>query len=96
MRLSLEQRTCIRTLVQKHLGEQAHVSVFGSRLRDTSTGGDIDLLIDLPARVPLADEIKLSAQLENALGIPVDIITTFPGQQPRPIVEIARMAGQRL
>lgn len=96
MRLSPEQQTCIRTLVHKHLGKQAQVSVFGSRLDDSRSGGDVDLLIELPARHPLADEIKLVAQLENALALPVDIITTFPEQQSRPIVEIARMTGQKL
>lgn len=93
MRLSAAQVHTIRDLVRSGLGAQARTRLFGSRANAAATGGDIDLLIELPHKVALAKEIALVAQLEHQLGCPVDVITTWPGQRPRPIVEIARLTG---
>lgn len=96
MRLTAPQIEIIRSLVHAQYGTGARVHVFGSRTDDGATGGDIDLLVDVPARVPLQQEIALSAQLEQQLGTSVDVLTTWPGQRERPIVDIARMTGIRL
>lgn len=96
MRLTPEQQSCIRSLVREHFGDRARVTVFGSRVDDSRIGGDVDLLLELPQRSRLAEEIKLSAQLEDTLGIPVDVITTSPTERQTPIVEIARATGTML
>jgi predicted nucleotidyltransferase len=93
MRLSDQQVQIIRALVREGLGSEARVCVFGSRVDETATGGDIDLLIELPEKAALAREIALAARLEQQLGRPVDVLTTWPGQRERPIVEIARLTG---
>ncbi|HEX7325139.1 MAG TPA: nucleotidyltransferase domain-containing protein [Rhodanobacteraceae bacterium] len=93
MRLTDQQVETIRTLVHAHCGGDARVHVFGSRTDDSAIGGDIDLLVELPQKAALVAEIALSAKLEQQLGTPVDVLTTWPGQRYRPIVEIARLTG---
>lgn len=95
MRLSTAQQQIIKTSVRELIGPQATVCVFGSQLDDTAIGGDIDLLIETPAPLSMAQKIRLSAKLEQQLGSPVDVVTTSPGQQ-RPIANIARLTGTRL
>lgn len=96
MRLTNPQIQIIRELLRDGFGADAQVRVFGSRTDETRTGGDIDLLVELPEKVPLAREISIAAQLEHQLGQAVDVITTWPGQPSRPIVELARLTGVRL
>lgn len=96
MRLTRQQAQTIRDRVREGFGDKARVRLFGSRTDDTATGGDIDLLVELPEKVPLASEISLSAKLEQQLGMPVDVITTWPGDKQRPIVELARLTGSPL
>ncbi len=96
MRLSKQNIQTIRDLVRKNYGTDAAVRLFGSRVDDNARGGDIDLLVELPARATLRQELALSAKLEQHLGRPVDVLTTWPGQRTRPIVQIARLTGVRL
>lgn len=96
MRLTDQQIQTIRQLLHDGFGAHAQVRVFGSRTDDNRTGGDIDLLVELPEKVPLAREISVSAKLEHQLGQVVDVITTWPDQPYRPIVELARLTGIRL
>lgn len=96
MRLTTQQQHIIRDLVREHLDQHARIVLFGSRTDDNAIGGDIDLLVDLPAKAPLAREIALSASLEQQLGEPVDLIVSYAGQEPRPIVGLARMTGIQL
>lgn len=96
VRLSDQEIQIIRNLVREGFGGGARVRVFGSRTDETASGGDIDLLIELPEKVALAREIAVSAKLEQQLGQPVDVLTTWPGQRERPIVEIARLTGKPL
>ena len=93
MRLSDHQIQIICHQIRHGFGVNARVHVFGSRTNESAIGGDIDLLVELPEKAALAQEIAVTAQLEHALGEPVDLITTWPGQPPRPIVEIARLTG---
>ena len=77
------------------MGASARVTLFGSRVADNLNGGDVDLLVEVPEKVPVATEIALHARLAHQLGEPVDIITATP-EQRKPIVEIARKTGVRL
>ncbi len=53
----------------------SHVRVFGSVARGQDReGSDIDLLVTLPADIDLFRLVALEQQLEDLLGVPVDII----------------------
>ncbi|HEX7338819.1 MAG TPA: nucleotidyltransferase domain-containing protein [Rhodanobacteraceae bacterium] len=93
MRLTDQQVQTIRHLIAEGYGADARVRLFGSRTNDAAIGGDVDLLIELPAKAPLTHQIAVSARLEQQLGMPVDVLTTWPGQRSRPIVEVARLTG---
>lgn len=96
MRLTQQQKQAIREEVTRAFGQDARVRLFGSRVDDTATGGDVDLLIETPMKMPLTTGLKLTARLEQQLGVPVDIVTVSPAQQSRPIVEIAKLTGVAL
>jgi uncharacterized protein len=53
-----------------------NVRVFGSVPRGESTGsGDLDLLVDMSAGQSLLDLIALGNDLEEVLGVPVEVVT---------------------
>lgn len=53
----------------------SHVRVFGSVARGQDReGSDIDLLVTLPDGIDLFRLVALEQQLEDLLGVPVDII----------------------
>ena len=52
------------------------VRVFGSVARDTDhEGSDIDLLVDVPAGTSLLHLVGLQMDIEEALGVKVDLCT---------------------
>jgi len=54
----------------------SQAGVFGSYARgDEHTGSDIDFLIHLGKPIDLIQFIRLKAQLQNALGRPIDLVT---------------------
>lgn len=96
MRLTRQQVQLIRDLVREGFGDAARITLFGSRTDQAAIGGDIDLLVELPEKATLAREIAVSAQLQHQLGEPIDLVTTWPGQRSRAIVELARQTGVAL
>lgn len=53
-----------------------NVRVFGSRARgDSSAQSDLDLLVTLPPGISLLDVIGFEQDLEDLLGIPVEVIS---------------------
>ena len=52
--------------------------VFGSVARgeDTETS-DLDILVEVPKGVTLLDMVSLQRELEDVLGISVDVVTPF-------------------
>lgn len=82
MRLNTEQRQTIRRLTHERLGEHVRVQLFGSRLDDAAHGGDVDLLLLAEAPVSLAQKADLGWQLEQELGLPVDLVV-IDRQEPR-------------
>ncbi|OGA15320.1 MAG: nucleotidyltransferase [Betaproteobacteria bacterium RIFCSPLOWO2_02_FULL_66_14] len=53
-----------------------NVRVFGSVLRGADKeGSDVDLLVDMPAGTSLFDIAGLQLELQDALGIKVDLCT---------------------
>ena len=61
-----------------------HASLFGSVARgEQRTDSDVDLLIDLTCRgASLMDVSHLGLALEDALGCPVDLVTSFDALHP--------------
>lgn len=88
MRLNTEQCQSIESLTREWLGQHVRVQVFGSRLDDTAYGGDVDLLVQADYPVSVAQKAELGWRLEQALGLPVDIVVIDP--------EGPRTAFQRL
>jgi len=53
-----------------------NLRVFGSTVRgEDADGSDLDLLIDLPPDISLFGVISLELEMEDALGVPVDVAT---------------------
>jgi predicted nucleotidyltransferase len=70
MRLNETYRRVIRETTHEVFGESANVRLFGSRLDDAATGGDIDLLVELNQPEPQASlkSLQLAAKLQIKLG----------------------------
>lgn len=81
MRLSQQHREAILRVVADAFGPEATVRLFGSRVDDDKRGGDVDLLIELPAEP--ADVFGLQRQLSTQLlrvldSRPVDVLILGP------------------
>jgi uncharacterized protein len=76
----LAYRSDIRRVVERHRARNARV--FGSAARGEDTeGSDLDLLVDPLPGATLLDLGAMQADLQERLGIPVDVLT--PGDLPR-------------
>lgn len=80
MRLSPEQKEALVRIVSKHLGSRSDVYLFGSRLDDALKGGDVDILVDVEKPVPRIAHARLVLDLEEALGLPVDVAFRVKGE----------------
>jgi predicted nucleotidyltransferase len=99
MRLTDEQIDSIRHIVREVAGPDARARVFGSRLRDDVSGGDVDLLVELPEPVAAPAELaaRLSARISRALyGRSVDALLLAPNFRRLPIHDIALREGRAL
>jgi|CXWL01.1.fsa_nt_gi predicted nucleotidyltransferase len=79
MRLSPQHQTAIVHCVRQQFGADARVMVFGSRVDDAARGGDVDLLVESPAPPTLRQRALTTLALEQALGLPVDIVARQQG-----------------
>lgn len=69
------KRDAIRAAVARHHGRR--VRLFGSVARgEDRPGSDVDLLVDFDAESSLFDVIRLTRELEELLGLPVDVVST--------------------
>ncbi len=69
-----QQREAILRLAKEH--GAYHVRVFGSAARgETRSSSDLDLLVSLESGRSLLDHIALQQDLEDLLGIPIDVVT---------------------
>jgi uncharacterized protein len=58
-----------------------NVRMFGSAARGTDAdGSDLDLIVDAGPYTSLLDLVKAQHEIEDALGVPVDLMT--PGDLP--------------
>jgi len=57
--------------------------IFGSRVRgDATSESDLDMVVELPDKASLLDLVGLQLDLQDLLGIKVDV-TTYNGLHPR-------------
>jgi predicted nucleotidyltransferase len=96
MRLDKQISDIVKYEVFQLLGSDAVVRLFGSRVDDAARGGDIDLLIDVPA--PLAGRVKAECRLAARLfiklgGRKVDVLIREPNMPMTPIYEQALRQG---
>lgn len=80
MRLTVDQQRRIQQIARDHLGPDAVVSLFGSRVEDDKRGGDVDLFIEVPRRVSLMERAALNVALERSLSLPVDVVISEAGK----------------
>ncbi len=73
--IALDQhREAIRRVVHQH--RAANARVFGSVVHgEDKDGSDLDLVIDPTTRTTLMDVASIQVELENLLGVPVDVVT---------------------
>ncbi len=96
MRLTSDQVSTILGTALRLSGEDAVVYLFGSRLDDRARGSDVDLLIETPQGLTLLERARLKMELENGLGLPVDVLTQARDAEPTPFQRIARAGAVRL
>jgi predicted nucleotidyltransferase len=89
MRLTAEARALIKQTVLSETGPNGEVSLFGSRVDDTRRGGDIDLYIQSVGELRPLQRARIKMQLEETLGIPVDVVVWQKGTTPTPFQRIA-------
>lgn len=99
MRLSAENIQRLKRLAAEEGGQHARLRLFGSRLDDAATGGDVDLLLELA--VPVADPAplvaRLAARASRALGgRKVDVVLVAPNLKRLSIHEAAIRHGVML
>jgi len=67
-------RAAIRSVVERH--RACNARVFGSVLHgDDQEGSDLDILIDPTPATTLMDVARIQVELENLLGVSVDVLT---------------------
>jgi len=99
MRITPIQREAIRKITAEVLGDDAVVTLFGSRVDDNKRGGDLDLLVELPYEIdnPAWLAARLSAGISRLMaGRRVDVLLSAPNLMNLPIHEQARLEGVRL
>jgi len=96
MRLTDQEVHAIKDTAAKWFGDGAIIRVFGSRTRDDSRGGDIDLHIvaESKERADLRSELAFNVDLQTRIGEQkIDVILRTLDAQEQPIDRIALATG---
>jgi predicted nucleotidyltransferase len=96
MRLSPEQTQVILRGVRQHFGSNARVMLFGSRLDDAARGGDVDLLVECEHPPTVRQRALATMRLEQALGLPVDIVARQDGSEGSAFARMVHSRAQPL
>lgn len=92
MRLTNSQIHAILQLARQAAGNQVLVRVFGSRLEDTTHGGDLDLMLELAE--PVDNPALMAAQISRTMhGRKVDVPINAPNLLHLPIHEMVFKEG---
>ena len=100
MRLEPYQIDIIRQAIADLAGDEAQVTLFGSRTDDNARGGDIDLLVEIPH--PVDEPAWLSARISGRIslklgGRKIDVVLSAPNlaqivEKETPSVRVGRLA----
>lgn len=96
MRLTTQQIHIITDVVTRLAGDSAEAYLYGSRLNEQARGGDIDILVETDRPISRIDRGKMQMELENRLGLPVDLLIHVRSEKPTPFLIIARSNAARL
>ncbi|MDP2695407.1 MAG: nucleotidyltransferase domain-containing protein [Gallionella sp.] len=99
MRLTPAQEQLIKSTVDRVLGTESRVWLFGSRVNDDLRGDDIDLLVETEAAFPNRAKIlyRLYGALIFALGErKLDVLLKDARTRDAPIFGIAKRTGVSL
>ena len=96
MRLNSDQVQAIKQTAQRVLGDDARVTLFGSRTNDALRGGDIDLLFETPRQ--LDDRVAATGQLYVTLirhlgDRKIDVLLKDAATAEAPVMRMARETG---
>jgi hypothetical protein len=99
MRLTSQQIERIREIGRRVLGDDARITVFGSRADDGKRGGDIDLYFETDTI--LANRAQAICRLYGALALAlgernIDVLVRDATTQPARIFDIAQRTGVSL
>jgi len=97
MRLSDYEKEVIVSCAKDKFGEKTRIILFGSRTKDSSKGGDIDLLVQpgilTSPKEMLYKKITMLIEIEQKLGEQnIDILLQQPNDK-RTIIKTARRTG---
>ena len=92
MRLTPDQARAIRQRIHSHMGTQARIWLFGSRVDDSRLGGDVDLYVEPETAPDLTTRLRCRSELADALDLNVDLVIQQPGRD-LPIYRIAKSGG---
>lgn len=93
MRISPQERSSIRRATEEVAGAGARALLFGSRLHDDLRGGDIDLLVELPAPAEdaLGLSVRIAARIQRQIGLrKIDVLIADPASPDSPLLRQAR------
>jgi predicted nucleotidyltransferase len=96
MRLNSDQVQAIKQAAQQVLGDDARVTLFGSRTNDALRGGDIDLMFETPHQ--LVDRVAATGQLYVTLirhlgDRKIDVLLKDAATDEAPVMRVARETG---
>jgi hypothetical protein len=88
VRISAQTRDAIKSHVTR-LAPESECFLFGSRTVDTAKGGDIDILVLTPARLPLPRLSRMRRLILNQIGEQKLDIVNFPTASDHPFKRAA-------
>ena len=93
MRISSQERSSIRRATEEVAGAGARALLFGARVHDDLRGGDIDLLVELPAPAEdaLGLSVRIAARIQRQIGLrKIDVLIADPASPDSPLLRQAR------
>ena len=94
MRITEFEKNTIKNLAHVFYGNEAKVTLFGSRVDDAQKGGDIDIFIETTLNKGIETKLNFLVQLENIIGEQkIDLVVKSPNTIDKPIFKIAKETG---